>query len=102
VPNIELMAGSAWYAPDDPASFLIVDKGDVDTQTALETFGAPDHIHQVGAFQVFTWDKGISCTLPLQTPEVRAQRRRTRQLVAVGSDPNRFPPPARHIACGRV
>ena len=75
IPNIELMANSAWFTADQPATFLIVDNGDVDARTALQTFGKPDRVYRVAAFQVFTWTKGIACTLPQSTPGVRAEER---------------------------
>jgi hypothetical protein len=75
VPNIELMANSAWYRSNDTVNFLIVDNADVDVQTAVQTFGEPDHIYRVANFQVYTWDKGILCTLPPQGPDVRAEER---------------------------
>jgi len=73
IPNIELMANSAWYTPHAPATFLIVGTHDVDARTALATFGPPGHTYQVGEWQVWTWDDGIVCTLPDATPQVRAQ-----------------------------
>ncbi len=72
IPNIELMANSAWYAPSAAGTFLIVDGQDVDAQTARATFGAPDQTYQVGQWQVWTWSTGIVCTLPDATPQVRA------------------------------
>ncbi len=73
VPNIELMASNAWFTSAHPATFLIVDGGDVDDLIARRTFGEPDHIYQVGDFHVLTWKDGILCTLPALTPAVREQ-----------------------------
>jgi hypothetical protein len=73
IPNIELMANSAWYTAEAPATFLIVDGQDVDADTAVATFGRPDRVYAVAGWRVFTWDDGIVCTLPDPTPDVLAE-----------------------------
>ena len=73
IPAIVHMGSSRWFTPDRPGTFLVVDNAGVDAQTAVQTFGTPDHVYHVGDFQVFTYKKGISCTVPPPTPEVRAE-----------------------------
>lgn len=72
VPNTELMGNNAWYTMSQPAAFLIVDNGDVDSQTALQTFGVPDQTYRAAGVDVFAYKNGIVCTVP-QSAEARAE-----------------------------
>jgi hypothetical protein len=72
VPNMELMGNTAWYTMGQPAFLLIVDNEEIDRQTAVQTFGAPDDTYRLAGIEVLAHRNGIVCTVP-QSGQARAE-----------------------------